>query len=147
MNGSVGKIFVAAFMAAAGELAVVEPNGRIVVANDAWRNYGDHRGAGPRGEIGTNYWHLTTRAAVAGDEVAATAADALEAVFGGYVGRVSLDYDRGADARRFRLRIERLPGSGHFLISHEALAQPKAGTASGDSKDPPVPRQWVAHLS
>jgi hypothetical protein len=142
MAGRVCKNFVTAFLAASGELAVVTSHGDIVAANDAWRQYCERRGAGPRGTTGANYWHLTTSAAVRGDDIAATASDALEAVFGGYADRASLKYQQepGAGGQRFHLRVEQLTGSGHFLVSHEAIIVP------GQRADRTEPQRWTAQL-
>jgi hypothetical protein len=112
-----------------------------MLADTAWLEYGEQAGAGPRGAVGANFWHLTTIAAIRGDEVAAIASDGLEAVLGGYVGRLSLDYEREPDRGRFRLRVERLAGTDHFLIGHEAIGDPE------DQDDPPLPRQWLARPS
>ena len=77
--GSMSEIRVTTFLATAAPLAVVAPDGGIMLTNTAWLQYGEHSGAGPRGAVGANFWHLTRMAAIRGDQVAAIASDGLEA--------------------------------------------------------------------
>ena len=116
---------VAAFQSAPSTSAVVSYDGTILTVNDAWRRFGEQNGGGARCGPGSNYLAITNRAATSGDEVAATVAAALAAVFTGNAPSAQVDYPcHSPDQERwFRLQARPLSGRRAVLVTHDDITE------------------------
>ncbi len=111
------------FAALPAEAVVLDPDGVVVLANEAWYRYGQENGAGARCGIGSNYLQVCVDAARSGEEQAGVVAAALSAVLDGHAPVAELDYPcHSPDAQRwFRLRATRLPGRDQVLVVHDEI--------------------------
>jgi len=113
-------------------LAVLDSDGRIVSTNLAWRRFGEANGAGcaPK-PAATDYFAVCERAASAGCDYAARAAEGLKAVLGGREPAFSMEYPchSRSEQRWFRLIVARLEGPDdgavtlHLDVSERHLAE------------------------
>ncbi len=113
----------ATFDAWPSECAVLAPDGMVLAVNAAWRTFAEQNGAGARCGPGTNYLDVTDRAAASGDEVAATVAAALSAVFSGNAPTARIDYPCHSpqQQRWFRLNARPLPRRHGVLLVHDDI--------------------------
>ena len=114
---------LAAFEACPSEYAILASDGMILAVNTAWRQFGEQNGAGSRCGPGTNYLSVTQRAAESGDEIAATVAAALDAVFTGNAPSARIDYPCHSpqQQRWFRLHARPLPQRPEILLVHDDI--------------------------
>lgn len=117
-------LVAAAFYSWPAECVILSPDGTIIVANGAWRRFGEANGAGARCGPGTNYLQVTHAAVASGDETAEVALASLEAVFSGCAPRAQLNYPcHSPDEQRwFRLYAAMLPGRHEVLVVHEDIS-------------------------
>jgi nitrogen fixation/metabolism regulation signal transduction histidine kinase len=117
-------LVAAAFYSWPAECVILSPDGTIMVANGAWRRFGEANGAGARCGPGTNYLQVTHAAVASGDETAEVALASLEAVLSGCAPRAQLNYPcHSPDEQRwFRLHAAMLPGRHEVLVVHEDIS-------------------------
>ena len=117
-------LVAAAFYSWPAECVILSPDGTIIVANGAWRRFGEANGAGARCGPGTNYLQVTQAAVASGDETAEVALASLEAVLSGCAPRAQLNYPcHSPDEQRwFRLHAAMLPGRHEVLVVHEDIS-------------------------
>jgi C4-dicarboxylate-specific signal transduction histidine kinase len=105
-----------------GHIAVIDPAGRIVAANAAWREYGAARaGVWRETGVGANYLDVCRRSAAGGDEAAGEALAGIEAVLSGSRASFASEYlcpSRDRDSW-FRMTVQpwRRPEGG-AIVSH-----------------------------
>src|SRR3954469_3966009 len=82
-------------------MAVVDPDGRIILVNDAWTEFAASNGghAEPSVMVGANYLEIC-RAAADADAHAAQALAGIEAVLAGHVPQFSMEYPCHSDWER-----------------------------------------------
>lgn len=88
-------------------VALLDPEGRILAVNEAWRRFGEQNGLNsPKSCVGQNYIEACEAAAAAGEPEGVAVAAALRGLLAGRQGRVQRDYRcdaPGGEERWFRL--------------------------------------------
>jgi diguanylate cyclase (GGDEF)-like protein len=112
-------------------IAVIDPSGRILSVNKAWRDFATaNRGDPATVSEGCNYLDVCDKAAAVGDHKAAEVAEVLRAIISGERSSAALEYSCHAPAqmRWFCLTLTRFAGAGpvRVVASHEDVTQRKA---------------------
>lgn len=134
------RLAVAAFDALPSEAVVLDGDGVLLLANEAWREFGRRNGAGAVCGPGADYLGVCARSAADGDPVAGLVGAALRAVLDGHSAGASLDYPCHSPTRRrwFHLRVRPLPGQHRVLVLHDDISGRVEETArlrSGAARD------------
>ncbi len=111
-------------------IAVLQPDGKIQDANEAWRRLAQANGAQPPGvvDIGTNYLEECKRAAGDGSEDAQKALAGIQDVLTGLLPSFEMQYPchSPAEKRWFHVLITRLAGTvGGAVIAYVDITQRK----------------------
>ncbi len=113
----------------AAHAAVLDADGTVVVANRAWKAFGEEHPDDPwRPPVGQNYLEACERAARSGSELAPSVADAIRSILSGAQDRFHLDYSWTVDdeTRWYSLRVAALElSSGGAVVSHTEITSRK----------------------
>jgi signal transduction histidine kinase/DNA-binding NarL/FixJ family response regulator len=106
-------------------IAVVDSDGTILAVNRAWEEFQDVKAETgiPRARVGDNYLHLLQELAAQGTAAARRSIETIHTVTSGERAYASLDYqfNVGSSTRWFLMRIVRMEGSAHVVISHQDI--------------------------
>jgi len=126
------------------EVVVVDGEGRITAANEAWMRFSRESGGGER--LGQNYLEACARSAQRfGDSDAESAGRGIRSVLDGAQGAFSLEYRCGSPARPrwFEMRVSPLRGVKQgVVISHEEITERKQ--AEADLREVKIEKESVA---
>ncbi|MHB1317416.1 MAG: PAS domain S-box protein [Anaerolineae bacterium] len=109
-------------------IAILDEEGRILLVNRAWRDFGDKNGARPEdiGE-GSNYLLVCDRAGGAGSDQGRAFAEGTRGVFTGEHAEFTMEYpcDSPDEVRRFIARVTPFPGAGprRVVVAHENITE------------------------
>ena len=124
--------------ALAAHVAVLDRDGTIIYANDAWRRFARHGGApaAAHGYIGANYLAVCRAAARAGDVLAGEALTGLEDVLRGVRDRFVLEYPCATPVEEywFRMAVTRTAGhDGRVVVAHDDITAQRRAEAEREA--------------
>ncbi len=125
-----GRFNRATLDALTSHVAVLDPDGRIVATNQAWKDFADANGSSWRNvSEGANYLAICDHASAAGAQGAAAMAESLRQLLRGQIESASHEYPCHSPKtnRWFQCRITRfeLNRQMHALVAHENVTEMK----------------------
>lgn len=111
-----------ALNALAAHVAVLDPDARIVMVNEAWKRFARENGGDPDGYVGTNYLEACEGAARQGDTIAVEVTRGLREVLDGVRDYFSVDYPLPSRGRELwfetYIRPFRHGGAAYLIAVH-----------------------------
>lgn len=124
------RFLLSTFDALTSHVAVLNQDGKILVANKAWRNFSEANGGNVRScGVGANYLAICEQASSGEAEQAWAVARGIRQVIEGEVGEFHTEYTchSPADRRWFTVRVTPFVGEGpiRVVIAHENITERK----------------------